>query len=140
MPATSVLEGFKMFSNEYFRSCPHGHVVYLSITPFYQFGDIHNCMNNADLADRLVNYFCDILENRSNRTFENTVNTENMINGAVTDTCAQELSAFLLNPDYYLGHNHHLTDEGHRLLAQNLLLPVLRKILKKKREKNEKTM
>lgn len=131
LSASSVLQGFELFSKEYLKSCPNGHIVYLSITrtPFYHSWNINNCMDKTDLADGLVDQFCKKPENVRNHTFVNTANIAGLDEATDTSSRVQESSLFLLNPDYYLGDNHHLTDEGHQMLAQKILLPVIYNVL-----------
>lgn len=128
LTAESVLEGFECFSKIYLGSCPEGHIIFLSITetPFYQKWNINNCLQEASRANALVQTFCELKENRGTHTFVGTSGGEKSLQ--------DDNTSFLRDINYFLGDNHHLNDEGHSLLAENVLLPIIQHILKRKFE------
>lgn len=119
LPAESVLEGVELFSKEYFSSCPEGHIVLLAITrtPLYLKWNINNCIPEAARADSLVQDFCNLEENKLKHTF-------------ITSSGNDVGLSFVADTGNYLGDNHHLNDKGHTMLAKQLLIPAIKKVLK----------
>jgi hypothetical protein len=124
----SVLEGFELFSKELFQSCPQTHIIYMSVTktPFYRKWNVNNCMETATRADEIVKNFCNKIENKDRHSF---VNTSSETSPGFKD---------LQDTANFLGDNHHLNDNGHKKLADNVLLPVIKDVLQKQRKNSQR--
>lgn len=113
---SSPLEGFELFVTKLHSRDPSVHVIYLGITttPFYRRWNINNCVQNAAASNKDVAEYC-----AKHSELLTYVHTD-------SDDCA-----FVRDDANYLGDAHHLNDQGHKLLADLVLLPALRNVLKR---------
>jgi hypothetical protein len=117
--AWSPLEGFELFLSKAWQRDPTVQVIYLgiTITPFYTRWNINNCMHNANISNKAVQQY--ISANPDRLTYVHTDSVD---------------CAFARDPAYYLGDSHHLNDEGHKLLADRVLLPAIRAALQRSKK------
>ena len=120
--AQTALDGFQRFVEQLHAQHPTVPVIYLAatVTPFYRRWNVNGCVATAATLNRQVCTFCASYKRKDLLHFIATDGPSRM---------EVDLD-FLSDPQSFLGDLHHLGDEGHRLLAERVLLPELRRVLK----------